>query len=134
MSQCLRLLRATCSYCHRFKLSRIEVHRYSCVLRLLQHGLAEDAEAIDDLDVENINKSDDNLNGDGEFADADEGEIIERRMAFMNNAIKIAELNYCHGDSYYVRKDEAIFERIISSKKNFLSDIAKVKKCSHCEG
>ena len=128
MSQCLRLLRATCSYCHHFKLSRVEVHRYSCKLRLLQHGLAKDAEAIDDLDVENINKDNNNLEGDGEVAAADEDEIIERRTTFMDNAISSAKFNY------YVLKDETISERLISSKKNFLLNIAKVRKCSRCEG
>lgn len=134
MSQCLRLLRATCTYCHHFKLSKVEVHRYGCILRLLQHGLAKEAEAIDELDVKNINRSDDDLDDDREVANADEHEIIERRTAFMNNAIDSVKLSNSYRDGCHDTKDEVISERIISFKKSFLSDIAKVKKCSRCEG
>ena len=133
LKQCLRLLRATCIYCHHFKLSRIEVHLYSCKLRLLQHGLAQDAEIIDDFDLESVNKKRNNMDDDNEIHDEDHDEIINRRVEFVDNAISQAKLFSSSEEGYYVQ-NESLFERRMSVTKNFLLDIAKVKKCAHCEG
>ncbi|KAH8830398.1 hypothetical protein DL96DRAFT_1495292 [Flagelloscypha sp. PMI_526] len=50
--QLYSLLRCVCMFCHRFKMSRITLQRYSVKLRLLEHGLVEAAEKIDDIHME----------------------------------------------------------------------------------
>ena len=109
------------------------MHRYSCKLRLLQHGLAKEAEIIDDIDLQYV---DNNLNdgeGGNDVAYADEDEIINRRIVFLDNAIKSIALSNCYEEECHGR-NESISERRISIIKNFLSDIAKVKKCARCDG
>ena len=132
-SQCLRLLRATCIYCHHFRLSRVEVHRYSCKLRLLQYGLAKEAERIDDLDVGNINNSLNADEDDKDVTDANEDEVIDRRNVFLRNAIK-SEVNYRSAEKQFYLRNESLSERRILVIKGLLLDLAKAKKCARCDG
>ena len=46
MDQAYRLLRATCVYCKGFRLPPKELHKYLCKLRLLQHGLIQQAHIV----------------------------------------------------------------------------------------
>lgn len=39
LSQMYVLLRATCVYCHGFKVAQTRVHEYECKLKLIQYGL-----------------------------------------------------------------------------------------------
>ncbi|TFK71780.1 beta and beta-prime subunits of DNA dependent RNA-polymerase [Pluteus cervinus] len=49
MNNMFNLLRGTCLFCHHFKLSRIVVYKYIAKLTLLENGLLDAAQGVDDL-------------------------------------------------------------------------------------
>ncbi|KAI9815641.1 MAG: hypothetical protein M1832_005272 [Thelocarpon impressellum] len=141
MDQLFRLLRAKCSYCHHLRLSRMEVNRFLCKLRLIQHGLLNEADTIDDIHL--VPKSGkETLDGtpgspDGsEIDDSEEddtNDIIRRRIAFVNRAI-IGRGIKTRGDARSVVKKEAVAEERRAVIKDFLAAIIKGKKCATCNG
>ncbi|EDO15790.1 hypothetical protein Kpol_1040p3 [Vanderwaltozyma polyspora DSM 70294] len=44
-------LRSSCLFCHHFRLRSIEVHRYTCKLKLLQYGLIDESYQLDSISV-----------------------------------------------------------------------------------
>ena len=109
------------------------MHRYSCKLRLLQHGLAKEAETIDDIDLQNIGNNFSDGEGDEDATDADQDKIIDRRKVFVCNAIESIE-SFRSDVKGCPTSNESLSERRTCIVKSFLSDIAKVKKCARCEG
>ncbi|KAG1816995.1 hypothetical protein EV424DRAFT_1624505 [Suillus variegatus] len=53
------ILRATCLFCHRFKLSRSVICKYVAKFRLLEHGLLEAALDVDNITLHTPNDDDD---------------------------------------------------------------------------
>ncbi|KAF7301868.1 DNA-directed RNA polymerase subunit [Mycena indigotica] len=51
MGNMLNLLRDTCLFCHRFKLSRTVLAKYVAKFRLLERGLLDAAQGVDDLHI-----------------------------------------------------------------------------------
>ncbi|EJD52444.1 beta and beta-prime subunits of DNA dependent RNA-polymerase [Auricularia subglabra TFB-10046 SS5] len=49
MNSLYNLIRSTCMFCHRFKLSREVLCKYAAKLRLLEYGLLQAAQDLDDL-------------------------------------------------------------------------------------
>ncbi|KZF25200.1 DNA-directed RNA polymeras-like protein I subunit [Xylona heveae TC161] len=140
MDQLLRLLRAKCVYCHHFKLARIEVHRFCCKLKLIRHGLLNEAEELENISlVPKGSKTSRNQDGgDIEAAGSDsEGEdaesLMRRRNEFVRSCIKQA-IGGIRKSKWVGEKTEAVAEerRIVS--KEFLATITKGKKCSNCQG
>lgn len=129
MSQVVRLLRAKCYYCHHLKMSRKEVNRYLCKLRLIQHGLLSEAEQIDTIEVSQDKD-------EGNDSDDSEGEpttdaIIRQRNAFVKRAIKAAK-----GSSWEWKreKNEGVAEARRFVVKDFLKNINAGKICGNCSG
>ncbi|EAQ83890.1 hypothetical protein CHGG_10294 [Chaetomium globosum CBS 148.51] len=54
MDQAYRLLRAQCVYCHRFRLPRHEIHKYTCMFRVVQVGLIHEAHMIESFSVSDL--------------------------------------------------------------------------------
>jgi hypothetical protein len=52
MGNLYNLMRGMCMYCHRFKMNRTQLWKYIAKLRLLEHGLVEAAQGIDDLTLQ----------------------------------------------------------------------------------
>ncbi|CAI4973882.1 ATV_HP_G0045020.mRNA.1.CDS.1 [Saccharomyces cerevisiae] len=50
-------LRASCLFCHHFRLKSVEVHRYACKLRLLQYGLIDESYKLDEITLGSLNSS-----------------------------------------------------------------------------
>lgn len=68
------LMRASCLYCHRFRLISVETHRYACKLRLLQHGLV-----LESIEIDNLRLSD-GSSGDAEEAEeGEEDEVVSKK-------------------------------------------------------
>ena len=96
MDQVLRLLRASCIYCGKLKLSRVHVNRFACKLRLVQYGLIKEIADLDDITAQmgakgkatttaagSSDEDDDEISGDAK-------ELVETRDRFVKKAIKKA--------------------------------------------
>lgn len=128
--QVYRLLRAKCDYCHRFRISRIEIHTYACKLRLLQYGLVDQTAEIDLIgeDPQDV------------AVDADEkGNIdpqtkMELRSKFVKKCIREAQ-KQGDGDAFFGgAKNPVAAEQRRELIKEFFKEVAKnpQKSCSSC--
>jgi DNA-directed RNA polymerase I subunit RPA1 len=110
-------------------MSRKEVNRYYCKLRLIQHGLLSAAEEIDSIEVStsNDNGSDSDESGEESALDV----IIRRRNTFVKKAIKAAK------DSSWEwkrEKNEGVAEARRAVVKDFMKDINSGRICGNCNG
>ncbi|CCU82237.1 DNA-directed RNA polymerase I [Blumeria hordei DH14] len=130
MDQVLRLLRAKCAYCHHLKMSRKEVNRYLCKLRLLQHGLIVAAEELDNIDVA-LGKKD----GEAAISESEEYSpeetVIRRRNQFVKKSVKAAKINPWE---WKREKNEAVADVRRTLVKNFFKDITAGRTCNNCSG
>lgn len=137
MDQTLRLLRSACVYCNRLKLSRVQVSRYSCKLKLVKYGLLKEVEEIDNITaagsrnaVVNAGTGAEESTDSDEENDADTKSIIDQRIRFVTNAIKIAKESDLGSD----RKTEATTIARKAIVAEFMGAINKSKKCNNCAG
>ncbi|KAJ7180322.1 hypothetical protein C8R43DRAFT_972609 [Mycena crocata] len=84
MGNMFNLLRDTCLFCHRFKISRTVLAKYVAKFRLLEHGLLDAAQGVDDLHIRvSIKKAKAAAKkagrGKNEDADSDESSEEEER-------------------------------------------------------
>ncbi|KAF2402394.1 DNA-directed RNA polymerase I subunit RPA1 [Trichodelitschia bisporula] len=133
MDQALRLLRGKCVFCHRFKMSRTDVHLYACKLRLVHHGLLEEASAVEDIVAKDPKKGTE-LGEDeqeGEWLSADEGDevnsTIQQQKQFTENAIRRAPKRS-------PENNEALLEARREIIKEFLANLTKGQTCRNCQG
>ena len=140
IDQTLRLLRARCAYCGRLKLRRLDVNRFVCKLRLLQHGLLEEAEQIELLQVKRESSA--LTNGDADVgtkvsedddSDDDPDDMIERRNEFVRTAIKKAG-GKRHMVTIVGDKVEVAAEERRAVIREFMASITKPKECNTCKG
>ncbi|VDB88072.1 Bgt-18 [Blumeria graminis f. sp. tritici] len=130
MDQLLRLLRAKCAYCHHLKMSRKEVNRYLCKLRLIQHGLIVAAEELDNIDVALEKKDDEAAASESEEYSPDET-VIRRRNQFVKKSVKAAKINPWE---WKREKNEAVADVRRTLVKNFFKDITAGRICNNCSG
>ncbi|KAF2102253.1 beta and beta-prime subunits of DNA dependent RNA-polymerase [Rhizodiscina lignyota] len=142
MDQTLRLLNAQCIYCHRFRLSRVEANRFACKLRLLRHGLLNEAEQVDDLHLLGTFEKRYKAAGAPTLAlaeesssdsDNDRDTVIEKRHTFVQRAIKLAGREGRRAD-LSSEKVEAIGQARRTVIKEFLWKISQVRNCKSCQG
>ncbi len=136
MDQLLRLLRSQCAYCSHLRLHDAELNRYVCKLRLIQHGLFQEAAELE----ENVRSKDittkgiSDIDGQAESEETeDEDDLTAQRNRYVKERIRAA------GGSNYravveAEKVEAISEERRKVIKEFLGDITKVKSCGRCNG
>ncbi|ETN41028.1 uncharacterized protein HMPREF1541_02962 [Cyphellophora europaea CBS 101466] len=121
----LRLLRAKCAYCHRFRLPRMLIHKTLCELQLLQRGLVEDYNWLQNIqiggDSRNVPEADD-LDG-----------LMARRAKFTSKALKRAQKREHDDPLAFIRNPVAAAtrKRIIA---DFISRASNAKACTSCEG
>lgn len=141
MDHMLRLLRSKCAYCGLLKLHRPEVNRVACKLKLIQHGLLQESE-----DVENIHlrsKSADPIavissavqqnEDDDESEEEDEESLIRRRIAFVKHALKNAKgKNLTAGME--AQKFEVVAEQRRAVVDEFLRAASTIRVCGSCKG
>ncbi|KAK3638050.1 hypothetical protein LTR22_018012 [Elasticomyces elasticus] len=133
MDQTLKLLRSMCIYCSRLKMSRVQVDRYRCKLRLVQFGLLKEVEALDQLALKGASGQKDiaeEEESDSDDDDSDAKSIISRMESYTNSCIAIARQN----GSITTHKTEAttIARKVVVSE--FMGKIAAGKKCANCQG
>ncbi|TPX13246.1 uncharacterized protein E0L32_006446 [Thyridium curvatum] len=136
MDQVLRLLRAECVYCHRFRLRAKDLNRYVCKLRLLQHGLLHEARHIDAIGEDNLGLdipgvSQDHISEAGDDLDAAVDGAIRARNAYVHNAIMSHQISL--GD---IRKGkhEGASEMRRELVKEFLKEVVASRQCASCSG
>ncbi|KAK5464617.1 hypothetical protein LTS15_001179 [Exophiala xenobiotica] len=138
MDMALRLLRAKCAYCHRFKAPPNVINQVVCALQLLQYGLVEDYQNIKAMHLGGRRpkrpKTDDIVE---DILEADEMEeiddLIERRIRATDKAIKRARKRNQLDTQALIRNHVAIDARkqVIT---DFLKDLPLLKKCANCGG
>ncbi|EJD01575.1 beta and beta-prime subunits of DNA dependent RNA-polymerase [Fomitiporia mediterranea MF3/22] len=72
-----KLLKGTCTFCHRFKIRRTELVKYVAKLRLLDHGLLDYANAIDEMKP-NVSQNEDGSEDEDTAADESLEEFSRR--------------------------------------------------------
>lgn len=92
-NQLFLYIRSSCLYCHHFKLNALEVHRYSCKLRLIQYGLLLECTELDNMLVKgSVDDLDDDeaIEDDGNKKSLDpklKRDLIQRREFFVDECI-----------------------------------------------
>ena len=127
MDQTLRLIRAKCSNCHQLKMSRKEVNRYLCKLRLLQHGLLGPAEEIDNIEV---SQKQDASDGSDSEEESPNDNVIRRRNAFVKKSVKAAAKETPW--EWKREKNEGVAEARRVVVKAFMKNINTTKTCGNC--
>ncbi|KAK2595112.1 hypothetical protein QQS21_007138 [Conoideocrella luteorostrata] len=137
MDQAYHLLRATCVYCRGFRLPAKDLHKYTCKLRLLQHGLIHEAQTVGDLGEMYWGKDLDEYNDldlDGSEAEEDSSShehLIRKREKYVQDCLHGTKFrrgdvkNGKHEGMSYARREVI---------KEFLAEITKGRQCATCAG
>ncbi|KAI1649517.1 beta and beta-prime subunits of DNA dependent RNA-polymerase [Daldinia loculata] len=132
MDQILRLLRAQCQYCFRFRMRRADLSLVACKLRLLQFGLIDAANHLDDITAETtdiqVDDEDENLS-DGEESSALD-KITRMREVYTQTTLK----NHRVGTADIRKgKHEGASEARREVLKDFFREITKGRACATCQ-
>lgn len=130
MDQLLRLLRAKCAYCHYLRMSRKEVNRYLCKLRLIQHGLLSAAELVDNLEVPMEKKDGTPVPNECENESPAES-VIRARNRFVKKSLKMYKIS---SNNLGSEKNEGISAARRMEIKSFLKSITVGRTCGNCNG
>ncbi|KAI1780577.1 beta and beta-prime subunits of DNA dependent RNA-polymerase [Hypoxylon cercidicola] len=130
MDQILRLLRAQCQYCFRFRMRRADLSLVACKLRLLQFGLIDAANYLDDITPESTDiELDDEHQSDGEESSVLD-KLIRMRESYTQTTLKKHRLGTAQ-----IRKGkhEGASEARREVLKNFFKDMTKGRACGTCQ-
>ncbi|KIX03445.1 uncharacterized protein Z518_06997 [Rhinocladiella mackenziei CBS 650.93] len=133
----LRLLRAKCAYCHRFKAAANVVNQTVCALRLLQYGLVEDYQKVQAMHLGGGKPKEAGVELVEDVVEEEEEEevedLIDRRTKATNKAIKRARKKGQIDAQALIRNPAAVAARksVIS---DFLKEVPNLKKCANCGG
>ena len=144
MDQVLRLLRATCVYCNRLKLKRVQVDKYACQLRLVRYGLLKEARDLEDLTGKSIHRrrgaaaatgsgeeghEGQESESESESDDDTAGSLMEHRARFVQKAIACARVD----GTISTQKTEATANARRAIIQDFMQNITKSSKCQSCK-
>jgi DNA-directed RNA polymerase I subunit RPA1 len=132
------LLKATCLYCHHFRLKAIEVHRYACKLKLLSRGLVLEAQMVGeigkdtsavmrDLEVDG-NAQEETSESEEDDEEAIIDRLIKKREKFVRTALRKASTT-----TYIESKTAAVAEERKEIVKECLKALSRTKRCGNCE-
>ncbi|TFA97904.1 DNA-directed RNA polymerase I subunit [Trichoderma ghanense] len=135
LDQAYRLLRATCVYCKGFRLPPKDLHKYTCQLRLLHHGLIHEAHMVatigeNDLAVEireAIGEGDSEAEEDNSGSDG----VTRQREKYVRQCLQGIKMK--RGEAKK-GKHEGATEMRREIIKEFLAEIIKKRECSSCGG
>lgn len=136
MDQAYRLLRATCVYCKGFRLPPKDLHRYTCQLRLLQHGLIHQAHVVASIGENELALEMQEDLGLGDSEAEEEGNpsidnVTRQREKYVQQCLLGSKLK--RGDAKKA-KHEGASEMRREVIKEFLAEITKKRPCSSCGG
>ncbi|RCI04863.1 hypothetical protein CU098_005024 [Rhizopus stolonifer] len=132
------VLRAKCVYCHHFRISRAVMKRFSGQLKLLQHGLIREAQALEEVyfDQKKIKKEkeDETLEDKMEedsllIASADE--YIDYIETFVKNSLADEEARRFAANHYKITVINEVRKKIMA---DFMRLCLHTKKCLNCQG
>ncbi|KAI0307221.1 beta and beta-prime subunits of DNA dependent RNA-polymerase [Multifurca ochricompacta] len=116
------LLRATCLFCHYFKLPRQELVKYVAKLRLLEHGMLDAASALNNLQRKSKSKEQD-------LSDESKSETLE---AFEQRVEAFVQLNLLRASG---SRDNYKHSLVFQERKDLIQEVLKaslIKKCQNC--
>ncbi|KAI5457229.1 hypothetical protein BGZ63DRAFT_427953 [Mariannaea sp. PMI_226] len=137
LDQAYRLLKATCVYCKGFRLPQKELHSYTCKLKLLQHGLIQQAHIVGSIGENDLAIT---LGGDefsGLESEAEEegassvDSVIRARNKYVDKCLRGIKIK--RGEAKR-GKHEGASEMRREIIKDFLTEITKKRICSSCGG
>ncbi|PHH65389.1 hypothetical protein CDD81_2493 [Ophiocordyceps australis] len=136
IDQTLRLLRATCVYCSGFRLSKKDLHKHVCRLRLLQHGLITEAHMVGSIGENDLGL------GLQLPLGLEDSEAEEEGSSDANGIIKMREryVQQCLLGNHIRRRDvirgkhEGSTTARREAIKEFMAEITKKSPCSSCGG
>ncbi|PGH11033.1 hypothetical protein AJ80_07309 [Polytolypa hystricis UAMH7299] len=131
--QLFRLLKAQCAYCHRFRMSRMDLNTYACKLRLLQYGLVEEAAAVNNMEMRK-GKSNNAGSDSDDSEDEDAEDFAQRRNAYVKRCINSALSQRQDRGYFQGAKNPVAAEQRRTLVREFLKEICAVKKCASCSG
>ncbi|KAK4119973.1 beta and beta-prime subunits of DNA dependent RNA-polymerase [Parathielavia appendiculata] len=143
MDQAYRLLRSQCVYCYRFRMARHELHKYTCMFRLLQVGLLHEAQMIESFSVSDLGEQLKQLRlSDVPTVEDDQAEeeggnlhdsTMRARETYVRQVLRNHSLKVSMGD---IRKGkhEGAAEMRRALNKELLSRMVKEKRCTSCDG
>ena len=140
MDMVLRLMRARCVYCGHLKLPRAEVNRFTCKLRLIEHGLVQEVEELENIHLRStaskLRGIDPDIDTDGDSPDSEEEDLEtlkQRRLDFVARVIKKNSRSKSRRGTAS-EKIEAVAEVRRALVKEFFAAITKPKTCGNCKG
>ncbi|TDL29688.1 beta and beta-prime subunits of DNA dependent RNA-polymerase [Rickenella mellea] len=109
MTNMYNILRGTCLFCHRFKMSRTVKAKFAAKLRLLERGLLEAANMIDSMHIHVVKSAE----GDDSEAESPEDETPAQYEARLNVFVQMVTMRagvpnrdqYKDGQVYQARKE-----------------------------
>ena len=133
-------MRARCVYCAHLKLPRAEVDRFTCKLKLIKHGLIQEAEELENVHLRSKSSKlgemgHDTIDADRDSQDSEEEDVEtlkQRRNDFVTHAIEKNGSNKSRLD-VESEKIEAVAEVRRAIVKEFLAAITKPKTCGNCK-
>ncbi|KAL7780875.1 beta and beta-prime subunits of DNA dependent RNA-polymerase [Trichoderma afarasin] len=135
LDQAYRLLRATCVYCKGFRLPPKDLHKYTCQLRLLHHGLINEAHMVGSIGENDLAIEIKEALGEGDSEAEDENSgadgVTRQREKYVRQClqgIKVKRGEVKRG------KHEGANEMRREIIKDFLAEIIKKRVCSSCGG
>ncbi|KAK4662643.1 hypothetical protein QC763_605360 [Podospora pseudopauciseta] len=142
MDQAFRFLRSMCIYCHHFRTARREIHRFACMLKLLQYGLLHEAQLVDAISeselggeklksmrLPDIPNMDDEAEDEGSTTDV----TMRAREAYVRQVLKEHRTRLSAGDIKRA-KHEGAAEMRRALLKELFATLVKEKRCKSCDG
>lgn len=126
-------MKGQCIYCHRFRLSRLQINGYVCKLKLLQYGLVEEAVVVGEMEIQ---KGKGNKAGsDDDDEDEDDEDLIARRNAYVRKCIAKVPVEI-KAQQYHLqgKKSPVAAEKRRELVREFLKEVTAAKKCASCQG
>ncbi|RSL54873.1 hypothetical protein CEP53_007294 [Fusarium sp. AF-6] len=136
MDQAYRLLKAACVYCKGFRLRQKELHKYMCKLKLLQHGLIQEAHIVgaigeNDLAIElgDFSGLESEAEEEGDSNSIDN--VTRARDRYVDKCLRGIKVK--RGETKR-GKHEGASEMRREVIKEFLAEITKRRICASCGG
>lgn len=114
-------------------MSKLQINTYACKLRLLQYGLVKEVAVVGSMEIQKGK----NTKGDGESEsdeDEEDEDLIHRRNAYVRKCVSEVEILRRGQSHMQMTKNPVAAEMRRNLVRDFLKDVASVKKCASCSG
>ncbi|KAI0317937.1 beta and beta-prime subunits of DNA dependent RNA-polymerase [Amylostereum chailletii] len=122
MNQMYNLLRATCLFCHHFKMPRPQIIKFVAKLRLLEHGLLEASEGLNDVHMKARSREDEEDEEDGPD---------ETVAAFENRIEMFVKIQLFRASSS--KRDEYKDSLVYQARKDLILQFQKASMVKRCQ-